>query len=42
MRGYKTVRGAVCLETGEGFYEVCDGRNKQNMSLFLKNYSKNS
>jgi hypothetical protein len=36
IRQYKTVYGAICPETGEVFYLVMDGNNKENMSEFLK------
>ena len=36
IRQYKTVYGAVCPETGDAFYQVLDGSNKENMSAFLK------
>jgi transposase len=36
IRQYKTVYGAVCPETGEAFYLVMDGNNKENMSIFLQ------
>jgi len=39
IREYKTVYGAVCPETGEAFYQVYKGSNKENMSSFLKNLS---
>ena len=33
---YKTVYGAVCPESGDAFYQVYKGSNKENMSSFLK------
>jgi len=36
IREYKTVYGAVCPETGDAFYQVYKGSNKENMSSFLK------
>ena len=39
IRQYKTVYGAVCPETGESFYHVMDGSNKENMTFFLKKLS---
>ena len=39
IREYKTVYGAVCPETGDAFYQVYKGSNKENMSLFLKSLS---
>jgi transposase len=36
IREYKTVYGAVCPETGDAFYQVYKGSNKENMSDFLK------
>ena len=39
IRQYKTVYGAVCPETGEAFYLVMDGSNKENMTFFLKKLS---
>jgi transposase len=36
VREYKTVYGAVCPETGDAFYQVYKGSNKENMSVFLK------
>jgi len=39
IRQYKTVYGAVCPESGDAFYQVLDGNNKENMSCFLKNLS---
>jgi len=36
IREYKTVYGAVCPETGDAFYQVYQGSNKDNMSDFLK------
>jgi putative transposase len=39
IREYKTVYGAVCPESGDAFYQVYDGSNKENMSSFLKSLS---
>lgn len=39
VREYKTVYGAVCPESGDAFYEIYDGNNKENMSAFLKGLS---
>lgn len=36
VREYKTVYGAVCPETGDKFFQVYSGNNKENMSAFLK------
>ena len=36
IREYKTVYGAVCPETGDAFYQVYKGSNKENMSDFSK------
>ena len=36
IREYKTVYGAVCPESGDAFYQVYKGSNKENMSEFLK------
>lgn len=36
IREYKTVYGAVCPETGDAFYQVYKGSNKENMSAFLR------
>ncbi len=35
VREYKTVYGSVCPETGDSFYQVYDGNNKENMSAYL-------
>ena len=39
IRQYKTVYGAVCPESGDAFYQVYKGSNKENMSKFLKSLS---
>ena len=39
IRQYKTVYGAVCPESGDAFYQVYKGSNKENMSRFLKSLS---
>jgi transposase len=36
IREYKTIYGAVCPDTGDAFYQVHKGSNKNNMSIFLK------
>jgi putative transposase len=36
IREYKTVYGAICPETGDAFFQVMNGNNKENMSAFLK------
>jgi len=39
IRQYKTVYGAVCPESGDAFYQVYNGSNKENMSRFLLSLS---
>lgn len=39
IREYKTVYGSVCPETGDAFYRVYGGSNKENMSAYLKELS---